>query len=134
MKITRYFVTCREENQRIYILEVGWDGNLPHIYFFFEKVSYRNHLNIHPCPTSIYFKILNKMLNKSKKKLISRCQLLWKFQATQMWCSYYLCFSKPFFLTNLLHLKFYQLQQPLLLVLRDRCHSLWWSSYNKEYY
>ena len=69
MKITRYFVTCREENQRIYILEVGWDGNLPHIYYFFEKVSYRNHLNIHPCPTSIYFKILNKMLNKSKKNL-----------------------------------------------------------------
>ena len=29
----------------IYILGVGWDGNLPHIYIYFEKVSYRNHLN-----------------------------------------------------------------------------------------
>ena len=29
----------------IYILGVDWDENLPHIYIYFEKVSYRNHLN-----------------------------------------------------------------------------------------
>jgi len=37
--------TKKKFRLHIYILGVGWDGNLPHIYIFFEKVFYRNHLN-----------------------------------------------------------------------------------------